>query len=98
MVGAIAGGLLGSQVGQGNGRIAASALGAVLGFNAGQTLSQPQPYNVPPRAYYVPARPAYYRPPVVYYAPPVRWRGDDDGYYRRGEGERRYYRRWGDDD
>lgn len=97
VVGAITGGLLGSQVGQGNGRIAASALGAVLGFNAGQTLSQ-QSYSPPPRTYYVPSQRVYYdQPRVVYYGPPVRWR-DDNGYYRRGEGERRYYRRWGDDD
>lgn len=87
VLGAIAGGLLGSQVGQGNGRIAASALGAVLGFNAGQAQSYAQPYYAQPR-YSPPPQVYYSQPPVVYYAPMRRW-GDDD---------RRYYRRWGDDD
>ena len=87
LLGAIAGGLLGSQVGQGNGRVAASALGAVLGFNAGQAQSYSQPYYAQP-SYGPPPRVYYSQPPVVYYAPARRW-GDDD---RRG------YRRWGDDD
>ena len=60
-LGAVAGGLLGSQVGQGNGRIAASALGAVLGFNAGQSVSQP--------AYGAPSGQVYMAPPPVYAAP-----------------------------
>ena len=76
-LGAVAGGLLGSQVGQGNGRIAASALGAVLGFNAGQSVSQPV-YGPPPGRVYM-------APPPVYAAP--YYRGEDDGYryYRRGD-------------
>ena len=96
ILGAIAGGLLGAQVGQGNGRVAASALGAVIGYNAGQTYSRP--YYVPPQQAYYPQQVYYpqqqvYYPPQQYYQPPPRvvyvprW-GDDDGYYRR----------WGDDD
>ena len=90
LLGAIAGGLLGSQVGQGNGRVAASALGAVLGFNAGQAQSYSpyyaQPAYAPPQPVYAP-QPAYMAPPPAYY-----YRGDDDGY--------RYYRPYyrGDDD
>ncbi len=97
ILGAIAGGLLGAQVGQGNGRVAASALGAVIGYNAGQANSGPY-YGPPQQAYYpqqqvyYPQQQAYY-PPQQYYQPPPRvvyvprW-GGDDGYYRR----------WGDDD
>ena len=81
VLGAIAGGLLGSQVGQGNGRIASSALGAVLGYNAGQSMSG-QPYYAPPQQAYYPPQQTYY-PPQGYYqpAPPVYYgpRGDDDG-------------------
>ncbi len=102
ILGAIAGGLLGAQVGQGNGRVAASALGAVIGYNAGQTSSRPyyaspqyypqQQVYYPQQAYY-PQQRVYYPPQQYYQAPPPRvvyvprW-GDDDGYYRR----------WGDDD
>ena len=40
-VGAVAGGLLSNQVGQGNGRIAATALGAAAGAIAGSNVSDP---------------------------------------------------------
>lgn len=40
-IGAVAGGLIGSSVGQGNGRVAASALGAVAGYQSGRSLADP---------------------------------------------------------
>lgn len=42
LIGAVAGGLLGAQVGQGNGRVAASAGGAVVGALAGNKLENNQ--------------------------------------------------------
>ena len=52
-LGAVAGGLLGSQVGQGNGRVAASALGAVIGYNVGQSVSPPERVVEPRQPVYV---------------------------------------------
>lgn len=42
LIGAIAGGLLGNQVGGGNGRTAATAVGAVVGALSGQSISNGQ--------------------------------------------------------
>ncbi len=67
-LGAVAGGLLGSQVGQGNGRVAASALGAVIGYDAGQSMSQPE---------------RFMRQPGRVYAAPYREDEDEYRHYRR---------------
>ena len=81
-VGAILGGIAGSQFGQGNGKIAMTIAGAV----AGDALTSATPYAAPvtyaqpvhyPQRYYYPPNPRIYYgepvpPPVVYTpAPPV---------------------------
>lgn len=71
-LGAVAGGLLGSQVGQGSGRVAASALGAVIGYEAGQSMSPPERMTEPPRRVYA----APYRDDEEYR--PYRREDDDD--------------------
>lgn len=90
LLGAVAGGLLGAQVGQGNGRIAASALGAVLGYDAGQSYSR-RYYAPPQRANYGPS--VYYGPAYVVREIPY-YREEGYRYYRRDDGYRRHY---GDD-
>jgi outer membrane lipoprotein SlyB len=46
LLGAIAGGLLGNQVGKGNGKTAATALGAVIGSQVGQNIDKQNSNNV----------------------------------------------------
>ena len=66
IVGGIAGALLGSQVGRGNGKIAATAaggiLGAIVGGNVERGSSYRQSYNQPQQGYYDSDR----QPPTQY--------------------------------
>ncbi len=104
-IGAILGGLVGSQFGEGNGKIAMTVIGAVAGNLATSQYQNtqmiptyqtahyaPQVYNAPP-LYYEPQRPnIYYSQPYappVYYQPAPVFRAPNYGY--RGDEQRRFY-------
>lgn len=75
LLGAAAGGIIGSQMGRGNGRVAMAAVGAVIGDRL--TTPPPSPYGYNQRYYsgypvqpgYVASAPIYATPAPVYAAP-----------------------------
>lgn len=76
ILGAAVGGLIGSQFGQGNGKIAMAALGAVVGDRISEHARTP---NYAEEPYYAPQPRQYQRPysnyeayPAPMYQPPVR--------------------------
>lgn len=71
VIGGIAGAILGAQVGGGNGRIAASALGAVTGAFTGDRLAQRD--NVPQQNCRIVERPSRQ---ITGYRVTVEWHGD----------------------
>ena len=62
VLGAVAGGLIGSQFGQGNGRIAMAAVGAVVG----DRVTTPSPVYMQQQGYYQPRPVRYYSSTPVY--------------------------------
>ncbi len=104
-IGAVAGGLLGSMFGQGNGRLAATAAGAVLGYATGQALPEQGYYGYPAQAYVPPPppQPVYpqgYVPAPQYSAgyysgpPQVIYSAPAYGYGGYGDGDGWRHREW----
>ena len=107
VIGGVAGGIIGNQVGGGNGRLAATAIGAMTGAIVGDRLSsRTVEYQTVQRCKTVMEQqrvPVYREPPPVVYAPqpivveqPVYYVTPGVVYYEQGHWDRGRHRGWYD--